>query len=91
MHAWVLEKFTRDDEYCEHNSNIVAIYHQSAYREARKHYTKLCNDNIIYDRRRCNIHRWNYSGKFCFSASYEDHNGFKENRVTLTRKEIKGC
>ena len=89
MYVWVLETFQRDDEYCEHNSNIVAIYSKSNYRKARKHFTELCKRNILYDEdKKCEISRWKNETGFHFSSELEGYNGFKMNYVSLKNVEV---
>lgn len=85
MHVWVLETSQRDDEYCEHNSNIVAIYSKSNYRKAMKHFTAICDRNKMEN---CEIEKWKNEQGYHFSASLDHYKGFKMNYVGLKKIEV---
>lgn len=85
MHVWILTTSERDDEFCDHDSNIVTVYSKEKFNEARKHYTKLCKDRVEkgYEITRCK----NKSG-YHFSAEKESYNGFKTKCVSLKKVEV---
>lgn len=91
MHVWVLNTFTRDDEFCEHDSNIVAVYSKGRFKEARKRFSELCNANILDDEdedEKCKTSRWKDENGYHFSSELEGYNGFKQNYVGLVKKEL---
>ena len=45
-YVWILSTSERDDEFCEHDSNVVTVYSQEHFDEALKHFDKLCNDRV---------------------------------------------
>lgn len=52
MYVWVLETFDRNEKYAEYDSEVVAIYSESKFKEAKKRFDILCLsvlDNYKYD------------------------------------------
>ena len=90
MYVWVLDTFQRDDEFCEHDSNIVAIYSEEHFEKAMKHFKTLCDRNILdHDEdEECENSRWKDEEGFHFSSSFEGYNGFKMNYVGLKKMEV---
>lgn len=74
MHVWVLEIFDRCDGYCQYDSKVVAVYSKSKFREARKHFKKLC-DGRIEDG--FEINRWKNEKGYHFNC----HNGSCTNHI----------
>ena len=85
MHVWVLETLTRDDEYCYHDSKIVAIYSKSSFQKARKHFKELCTG---YPADEYEIERCKNENGYHFNACTESYKGFKRYYVGLIRKEL---
>ena len=85
MHVWILTTSERDDEFCEHDNNIVTVYSQEHLDEALKHYEKLCNDRTEngYE-----IEIWEDKFGYHFSAELEDYNWVKMKNVSLEKKVV---
>lgn len=85
MHVWILTTSERDDEFCEHDSNIVIVYSKEKFNEARKHYKKLCDDRV---EKGYEISRWKNESGYHFSAELDGYNGFKMKNVSLIKMEV---
>lgn len=85
MHVWILKTSERDDEFCEHDSNIVTVYSQEHLDDAIKHFEKLCNDRI---EKGYEIEIWEDKFGYYFSAELEDYNGFKMKNVSIIKMEV---
>lgn len=83
MHVWVLNTFTRQDAYCDYDSEVVAVYSKSKFKEARKYFSILCKGYEGYD-----IKRWHDENGYHFSATFEDYKGCEFNYVGLKRMEL---
>ena len=85
MYVWILATSERDDEFCEHDSNIVTVYSQEHFDEALKHFEKLCKDRTEngYE-----ISRYENKLGYYFSAKLEDYNWVKMKNVSLEKKVV---
>ena len=85
MHVWVLETFTRNDCFCEYDSNIVAVYSKSSFKKAREHFKDLCLENTDDE---YEIERWKNENGYHFSSKVNHYKGFEMNYVGLIKKEL---
>ena len=84
-HVWVLETFTREDSWCNYDSEVVAVYSKSNYQKARKHFTELCSD---YEDENYDIERWHDEDGYHFTATEENYQGCNFNYVGLKKMEV---
>ena len=85
MHVWVLETFDREDEYCEYNSEVVAIYSESKLKEAKNHFERLCNMRIDDEDE---VDRWEDKNGYYFSSENGECETYKSSYVGLKRMEL---
>ena len=85
MYVWVLETFNRDDEFCEHDSNIVSIYSEEHFEKAMEHYKTLCDRNVIENGE---IEECEDKNSYYFSSLLDHYKGFKMNCVDLRKIEV---
>lgn len=94
-HVWVLNTFQRDDAYCEHDSNVVAVYSKNKFNEARKDFKKLCDEEIkLYKNEyedkdtKSEIYRSKDENGYHFSIEICGYDGLQMNYVGLKKMEL---
>ena len=85
MHVWVLETFDREDEYCEYDSEVVAVYSKAKFKEARSHFKRLCDARID---KGDEVDRWKNEKGYHFSSKSGECEYFKSSYVGLRRMEV---
>lgn len=85
MHVWVLETFDRTDEYCEYNSEVVAVYGKESFNKARQHYKRLCDSRIEKGNV---IDRWKNKDGYHFTSQPDECEYYKCSYVGLIKKEV---
>lgn len=86
MYVWVLEVFNRNDEYCDYNSEVVAVYSEENLDKAMEHFEKLCNFRIDEE---SEIERWENKDGYHFSSKSKDEDEYiKYSYVGLKKREV---
>lgn len=89
MHVWVLEVFNRNDEYCDYDSEVVAVYSEENLDKAMEHFEKLCSFRIDDLDEDGEINRWENEDGYHFSSESEDEDVYiKYSYVGLKKREV---
>ena len=92
MHVWVLETFDREDKWCEYNSEVVAVYSESKFNEAKNHFERLCDmridDEDDEDKNEIEVDKWEDKNGYYFSSESGECESYKFNYVGLKRMEL---
>ena len=85
MHVWIIEVFDRTDEFCEYNSEVVAVYSTKSFQKARKHFTELCQSRIDNGD---DVERWKNEKGYHFKSEQGECEYYRSSYVGLIKKEV---
>lgn len=85
MHVWVLNVFNRDDEYCEYDSEVIAVYSEENFDKAMEHFERLCNFRIEEDDE---IEEWENKDGYHFSSESGEYEDYKYSYVGLKKMVV---
>lgn len=85
MYVWVLETFDREDEYCEYNSEVVAIYSEENFGSARNHFKRYCDSRTGKDDI---VEEWENDKGYHFRSENREFESYKMSYVGLKKMEV---
>ena len=86
MYVYVLETFDRCDEYCEYDSETVAVYSKERFKEAKEHWKSLCR---LREGKGCVVKKWRKDGGCFFSSELGEYENYSFGYVGLRKMEVK--
>ena len=87
MYVWILNIFTRDDEFCESDASVLAAYSEENFEEAWEHFQRLCDANTLEEDGRDDI-EWKNDNGYHFSSEVETSKGYKYRYVGLKKVDV---
>ena len=85
MYVYVLETFDREDEYCEYNSEVVAVYAEENFKDAKEHWKRLCESRTDEDDE---TETWRRNGGYFFSSKYGSCESYRFSFVGLKKMKV---
>lgn len=85
MYVWVLEVFDRNDEYCDYDSDVIAVCSEESFKKAMKLFEKLCSFRID---EKSEIERWQNKDGYYFSSESGECENYKYSYVSLKKMEV---
>ena len=85
MYVWVIETQDRDDKYCEHGSEVVAVYSEEHFAKAKDEFDWLCKNRTNEDDE---IEEWENGKGYHFSCEQGEYENYKMSYVGLIKMEV---
>lgn len=86
MHVYVLETMDRCDEYCEYNSDIVDVYSEEKFEEAKEHWKELCE---LRANEGDEINKWRKNGGYFFNCNNGKCEDYRFSYVGLRKMKVR--
>ena len=85
MYVYVLETFDREDRYCEYDSEVVAVYSQENFKEAKEHWKTLCERRTD---KGDEVEKWRKDGGYFFNCKRGCYETYRFSYVGLKKMKV---
>lgn len=85
MYVWIIETQDIDEEYCEHSSEVVAVFSEEHFKDAKEEFDFLCENRTDEGDE---IEEWENEKGYHFTCEQGEYETYKMSYVGLIKMEV---
>ena len=85
MYVWIIETQDRNDEYCEHDSEIKDVYSEEHFEDAKAYFEFLCENRTDEGDE---VEEWKDENGYHFICEQGECEFYRMSYVGLIKKEV---